>query len=89
MKCIEIHIIGNLQKRGLAFRSMNEASKYSLSGKAKYKAPNILLIEIEGSVDQLEHMLSWLSSLKLEDGISEVNFKGSELKDYKKFEIGN
>jgi acylphosphatase len=87
MKCIHIHIYGNVQHKGFRFVAMEKAYQHGIRGYIQNKKDGSLFIEAEGEEEQMNGFLEWCKKGPMGSIVEEITTEEGEIRNYKSFDI--
>ena len=87
MNNMQIHIKGKVYKVGFRYYLKQMASVNHISGYVKYDTDHSLLVEVQGSEDDIHNFVKYCRLGCMNSDVTEISMKDLPLRDYKTFEI--
>jgi len=84
---INIIIKGPVSDKGFALPVMRKASESKITGHFRYMDNNTILIEAEGTCEDLDTFINWCKTGYFKESIEQITSANSTLKNYKEFII--
>jgi len=89
MNHYNITITGKVHRVGFRFSAMEAAYRYSILGNVKNGGANTVIIEAEGTSENLALFLDWCRKGPLGARVDKLDFQESPVKNFTMFEILN
>ncbi|HNY01218.1 MAG TPA: acylphosphatase [Bacteroidales bacterium] len=87
MKHLDLTIKGRVQRVGFRFSAMEAAYRYSIRGVVMNSGDSDVMIEAEGTPENLDKFLAWCKKGPIGARVENVHIGEGQLKDYQSFEI--
>jgi len=89
MQHFNLTITGRVQRVGFRFSAMEAAYRYSVRGFVMNSGDNDVVIEAEGTPENLDKFLNWCRKGPMGSKVEQVAVAEGDMKHYATFEIVN
>ncbi len=89
MKHLDLTITGRVQRVGFRFSAMEAAYRYSVRGFVMNSGDKDVMIEAEGTPENLARFLAWCRKGPMGARVENVEIREGEIRNYATFEIVN
>ena len=87
MKCVHVHISGQVQHKGFRFFAMQVAYQFGIRGYIQNRKDGSLYLEAEGEEEQLNQFLEKCKKGPMGSIVEKVTTEEGEIKNYTSFDI--